>query len=94
MASETKAPARQHKATYARDKKTGGYLIRIAGPNANQFAGMEVPVTTISNEEHVEKLKNLVWSGVDTGEYGGKKGEPVALYQFESQPREKETPVF
>lgn len=94
MAKDTEAPARQHRATYARDKKTGGYLIRIAGPSANQFAGMQVPVTTLSGEEHVEQLRNLVWSGVDTGEFGGKKGEPVALYQFASQPREKVEAIF
>ena len=38
------APKRSHKATYARDKRKGGYLIRVIGPNAAAFAGREVPV--------------------------------------------------
>jgi hypothetical protein len=82
MAKETSG--RQHKATYARDKRKGGYLIRVAGPNAGRFAGKEVPVTMKSDEEHVEKLIALIWAGVDT-ETGG----PVALYTFEAKPREQ-----
>jgi len=81
MKSESK---RMHKATYARDKRKGGYLIRISGPHAGSFAGQDVPVTTMAGEEHDEKLTGLIWAGVDS-----KNGEPVALYRFESKPREK-----
>ncbi|MHB8674573.1 MAG: hypothetical protein ACYDAK_12975 [Candidatus Limnocylindrales bacterium] len=80
-------PERLHKATYARDKKKGGYLVRVSGPTANAFAGRDVPVTMLDGSEHTEKLVRLIWTGVDTGEYGGKAGEPVALYTFESHPR-------
>jgi hypothetical protein len=82
----TKAPKRAHRATYARDKKKGGYLVRVAGPNAGRFAGREVPVTTLDGSEHSEKLTRLIWTGTDTGEYGGTAGEPIALYTFESRP--------
>lgn len=78
------ATARKHKATYSTDKRTGGYLVRVAGPEAPAFVGREVPVTLKNGQEHKEKLSRLVWSGTDTT-----TGERVALYQFESKPREK-----
>lgn len=85
----------KHKATYASDKKTGGYLVRVIGPNATEFAGREVPVTTMSGKEHKEKLTKLVWSGVDKGwEDRPGTGLPAALYKFESKPREKEEIEF
>lgn len=77
-------PKRAHRATYATDKRKGGYLIRVAGPHANAFAGREVPVTTKSGDEHNEKLERLIWSGVDQ-----ESGENVALYAFESKPRDE-----
>lgn len=70
-------------ATYARDKRKGGYLIRVAGPNAGSFAGREVPVETKAGTEHVEKLVALVWAGADE-----EHGTNAALYQFEPKPRE------
>lgn len=73
---------RLHKATYARDNRKGGYMIRVEGPNANRFAGREVPVTTRSGDEHPEKLISLIWTGKDQ-----ESGFPVALYSFESKPR-------
>jgi len=77
------APAkRQHRATYATDKRKGGYLIRVVGPYAEKFAGREVPVTTRANAEHLENLTRLIWQGADQD-----TGEPVALYAFESKPR-------
>lgn len=79
-----------HRATYARDKKKGGYLIRVAGPTAGAFAGRTVPVSTLDGDTHPEQLVKLIWTGIDTGEYGGTKGEPIALYTFASQPREPE----
>lgn len=91
MADKETTPQRSHKATYARDKKKGGYLIRVSGPNANAFVGRDIPVTTLGGSEHMEKLLRLIWTGVDTGEYGGKAGEPIALYAFESRPRALET---
>lgn len=81
-------PARQHRATYARDKKKGGYLVRVSGPHANAFAGRKVPVSTLRGEEHEEELDALIWSGIDTGEYGGTPGEPIALYSFKPSPRD------
>ena len=94
MADDAKR-ARLHKATYARDKKKGGYLVRVAGPTAGAFAGRTVPVTMLDASEHDEKLLKLIWSGIDTGEYGGKAGEPVALYTFEAKPREADAaPTF
>lgn len=77
------APApRVHKATYATDKRKGGYLIRVAGPAANRFAGRVVPVTTRDGSEHDETLTRLIWSGLDQ-----ESGENVALYNFEPKPK-------
>ena len=80
-------PKRQHKATYATDKRKGGYLVRVAGPNANVFVDREVPVETRDGKEHIEKLEKLIWSGKDQ-----ETGEPVALYTFQAKPRD-ETPI-
>lgn len=81
---------RQHVATYSRDKRKGGYIVRVEGPNAASFAGREVPVTMRDRSEHAEKLTGLIWSGVDN-----ETGKPVALYTFESRPREiAEGPAF
>lgn len=77
-------PQRAHKATYARDKRKGGYLIRVEGPNAARFAGREVPVTRMDNSESTEKLAGLIWVGVDQ-----KTGKPVALYAFEQKPKQQ-----
>jgi hypothetical protein len=86
MAEKADAPAkgRQHKATYARDKRKGGYLIRVIGPNAGKFAGREIPVTRMDDTESVEKLDGLIWTGNDED-----TGRPVALYSFEARPKEK-----
>lgn len=82
--SETPKPAKaKHKATYATDKRSGGYMVRVAGPYPEKFAGREVPVTTRAGETHPEKLTRLVWTGADP-----ESGELVALYKFESKPRE------
>ena len=75
--------SRQHRATYARDKRNGGYIIRVEGPNASRFAGRDVPVTTRNGEEHTETLDMLLWTGKDE-----QSGKPVALYSFVSKPRE------
>lgn len=74
---------RAHKATYATDKRNGGYLIRVQGPNAGRFAGREVPVTRRDETETPEKLVRLLWSGKDDD-----TGSPIALYTFEARPAE------
>lgn len=83
------AKGRQHKATYATDKKKGGYLIRVEGPFAEKFVGREVPVERRDGTEHPEKLVRLIWTGVDT-----ESGKSVSLYTFEARPREVEEVEF
>ena len=80
---------RLHRATYSSDKRNGGYLVRIAGPYPEKFAGKDVPVSTKSGGEHEERLTRLIWTGTDR-----ESGEKVALYKFESQPREAEDAPF
>lgn len=75
---------RQHKATYAKDKRKGGYIIRVEGPRSNAFAGREVPVTTRDGQEHMEKLTALIWTGQDN-----ETKQPVSLYSFEAKPKGK-----
>ena len=84
----TRVLKRKHRATYATDKRKGGYLIRVVGPTAEKFAGREVPVTTRAGTEHQETLARLIWAGSDQD-----SGEPVALYTFEPRPREREEVV-
>lgn len=78
------APRPKHRATYATDKRSGGYLVRVAGPYPEKFVGREVPVTLKSGEQHPEKLIRLIWTGTDA-----ETGDKVALYKFESRPREE-----
>lgn len=88
---DTKEPAkiapkgeRQHKATFARDKRNpGGYLIRVEGPHAAAFAGRQVPVTRRDDTESVETLDVAVWAGIDD-----ESGKPVALYRFIARERD------
>ncbi len=82
-------PKRIHRATYATDKRSGGYLIRVVGPTADRFVGREVPVLTKAGDEHFEKLARLIWTGLDA-----LNGDKVALYKFESKPREVEEIEF
>lgn len=77
------AKGRAHVATYARDKRNGGYIVRVQGPNANRFAGRTVPVTRRDRSETQEELDRLVWSGKDN-----ESAEPVALYTFKQRPRD------
>lgn len=91
MAKTDKATAkegRSHRATYARDKKKGGYIVRVQGPQCNRFAGRSVPVEKRDGEENPEMLTELIWSGMDDGVISGYVG-PVALYSFEAKPPEK-----
>lgn len=86
---EEKKPARAHRATYARDKKKGGYLVRVEGPHASEFAGRTVPVTMKDGTEQTEKLEKLIWSGKDQ-----ESGKPVALYAFVAKPKEEKEVEF
>jgi len=83
-----KEEKRTHKATYAADKKKGGYLVRVQGPRAGDFVGRMVPVTIKGGGEHEEKLTRLIWTGTDDGAISGYIG-PCALYAFEAKPKEK-----
>ena len=83
-AKEGKAAKRAHKATYARDKRKGGYIIRVQGPTAAAFAGRTVPVVRKDDSESDEKLVALIWSGIDD-----ETGAPVALYSFEARPADE-----
>src|SRR5262245_33463975 len=76
---------RNHKATYARDKQKGGYIIRVEGPTPNRYAGREVPVERRDGSESFEKLTALLWTGTD-----GESGKLVALYSFEPRPKTEE----
>jgi hypothetical protein len=80
---------RLHKATYASDKKKGGYLVRVEGPNAGRFVGRAVPVVTMSGKESMEELVKLLWTGADEN-----TGKPVALYTFKARPRDEELVGF
>lgn len=80
---------RKHRATYATDKRNGGYLIRVQGPYPEKFAGREVPVTTKAGKEHAETLVRLIWTGNDEN-----TGEKVSLYTFAPKPREQEELAF
>lgn len=75
---------RLHRATYSSDKRNGGYLVRIVGPNAEKFAGREVPVTMKNGDEHTEKLERLIWTGKDND-----TGDKCSLYKFVAKPKEK-----
>lgn len=80
---------RQHKATYARDKYSGGWNVRVIGPHARQFAGREVPVTRADDSESIETLDKLIWSGTDD-----ETARPVALYSFVPKEREDREQTF
>lgn len=86
---------REHKATYARDKRNGGYLVRVIGPHANKFGGKIVPVVKRDDTESQEALENVVWTGIDTGtpEKPG-TGKPVALYTFTQKPKSDDDILF
>lgn len=80
--AQTTGQKRAHRATFSRDKKKGGYLVRVEGLNATAFAGREVPVTLRDGSEALHKLLGIIWSGKDK-----ESGKPVALYEFEQKPR-------
>jgi hypothetical protein len=87
---------RAHKATFATDKRNGGYLVRVIGPHANAFGGKIVPVVKRDDSETMEELGRVVWFGIDTGtEQQPGTGKPVALYTFIPKGRsEGDEPLF
>jgi hypothetical protein len=87
--TENLSSKRKHRATYSTDKRAGGYLVRVAGPFAERFAGKTVPVTLKNGAKHEEKLLRVIWTGTDTD-----SGEKVALYKFEPRPCEVEEIEF
>ena len=91
--AKTNTPG-QHRATYARDKKNGGYIIRVQGPYCSRFAGREVPVLKKgeTSSSGTETLTELIWSGQDDGNISGYSG-PVALYHFAAKPRDGEDEI-
>lgn len=86
---------REHKATYAADKRNGGYLVRVIGPQANKFAGKIVPVVKRDDSESQEALERVVWTGIDSGtpDRPG-TGKPVALYTFTQKPKVDDEILF
>jgi hypothetical protein len=78
----------KHRATYARDNRTGKYLVRVTGPHSNKFVGREVPVTRMDDSVSNEKLTKVIWSGVNEDKEKGPLG-PVTLYAFEARPAEQ-----
>lgn len=85
MAKKNEGNGRSHKASYARDKKKGGYIIRVEGPHANRFAGRDVPVGRRDGTEDTEHLEELLWTGVDS-----ETQQPVALYTFTARPKDEQ----
>ena len=89
-AVEPVTPAqRQHRATYANDKRNGGYIVRVEGPHASKFAKRIIPVTRKDNSESMEELEMLIWSGVDQ-----ENGKPVSLYKFKRKAPEVSEATF
>ena len=82
-------PKTRHTATYSSDKRKGGYLVRVQGPDAELLAGREVPVSMRGGTFHRETLDRLIWTGLDT-----ETGLPVALYTFIAKPREAAEVLF
>jgi hypothetical protein len=97
--AEAQAPAtpplpskdgRKHRATYARDKRQGGYMVRIVGPHAADFrVGQFVPVTRMDGSEAMEQLNGLVWKGTDE-----ESSQPCALHQMVKRARAEQELEF
>jgi len=85
---KTETTKGKHRATYARDNRTGKYLVRVTGPHSNKFVGREVPVTRMDDSVSNEKLTKVIWSGINEDKEKGPLG-PVTLYQFEPRPADQ-----
>lgn len=86
-ASDTSSKGK-HSATYARDNRTGKYLVRVTGPHSNKFVKKEVPVTRLDGSESKETLTKVIWSGINEDSEKGPVG-PVTLYAFEPRPADQ-----
>jgi hypothetical protein len=75
---------RQHRASFSRDKNTGGFNIWVEGPSANKFAGKYVPVTLFDGTEQMEKCLKLTWTGISS-----LTDKPAAVYTFLKKARPK-----
>lgn len=76
-----------HRATYATDKRKGGYLIRVQGPSPDRFVGRTIPVHRRDGSETEETLDRVIWSGKDD-----ESGDNVSLYKFLPKPLDDEIP--
>lgn len=85
---------RRHRATFATDRKKGGYIVRVAGPDCDRFAGKVVPVTTKSGREDMHELDRLLWTGTDDSEDCPAQYKKVSLYSFKPKPREEDDVTF
>lgn len=81
--TETKKESGKHKATFALDKRTGTYKIRVSGEHADVFGGREVPVTKKDGTKTFEKLLKL------TNTYMDDTQEKVAYYTFVQKEKPK-----
>lgn len=89
MAKETSESTKgKHQATYARDNRTGKYLVRVTGPHSNKFVKREVPVTRLDGSTSTELLTKVIWNGVNDDPEKGRVG-PVTLYAFEPRPQDE-----
>ena len=79
---------RKHRATFAKDKVKGGYLIRVIGPHASKMAGRWLPVTKLDNSETMEFAIDLITSGPDED-----SGTYYALYSMYRKPKEQQDEI-
>jgi hypothetical protein len=91
--TDTAAPSEgstkgKHRATYAKDNRTGKYLVRVTGPHSNKFVKRDVPVTRLDGSTSNETLTKVIWTGMNDDPEKGPVG-PVTLYAFEARPADQ-----
>lgn len=74
---------KHHEATFAFDRRTRGYVIRVVGPSATSFPGRDIPVKRRDGTTTTEKLGRVLWNGTDKT-----TGETIAIYSFVSRPKD------
>lgn len=74
-----------HRATFAADEYTGGWKIRVIGPNPNRFANRIIPVVRKDGTTTDVQLLGLSW--YDESWKDDDTGEHVALYEMQRQRR-------
>lgn len=85
---------RTHKATYAKDRKEGGYNLRVIGPHAKKMGRRWLPVTRFDGSENMEYALDIIWSGTDDGtEDRPGTGLPVALFSMWKAPKEEQDEI-